>query len=303
MKVKVLSLVVGFFFGTQSVFGQLSGSHNAAQHAEFMVMWTNLNHGASLVWRETVMERMLAEANWAADRLKLTIKRPIEAADIQQVFVASPANGVLQQAKPSYLPDTIYGQHIFDSDIPRGSRLRALKIGLRGNFATTNFEFEFDEGKLGRVLRLSCPNVEYYARDLDKLVGKPSLINSAQAYQLATQWLAAVDVDLAVLEKARMPQAVHQLEYQPPGAANSVFLPIFYVDWGTNFTGLNYIWFNKKNAPWHPSVEVEILGTTKELQNLRIADPSFSRRLPVLITNVLDLVRTPDPPLKTLKGP
>jgi hypothetical protein len=56
-----------------------------------------------------------------------------------------------------------------------------------------------------------------------------------------------------------------------------------------------------------PLVSVEVLGTTKELQELRINDKvnntSFSHRPPLLITNALDLIRTPNPPVKQLQRP
>lgn len=57
-----------------------------------------------------------------------------------------------------------------------------------------------------------------------------------------------------------------------------------------------------KPASYDPVVEVEILGTTKELQDLEINDTSFSHRL-LLITNALDLVRTPNPSAKQLRDP
>jgi hypothetical protein len=44
-----------------------------------------------------------------------------------------------------------------------------------------------------------------------------------------------------------------------------------------------------------PAVEMEILGTTKTLQELRINDLSFSRRPLLLITNALDLLRASNP--------
>ena len=52
-----------------------------------------------------------------------------------------------------------------------------------------------------------------------------------------------------------------------------------------------------------PSVRVEILGTTKELQDMWINDLTFSRRPLLIITNALDLVRAHDPPAKQLKNP
>ena len=144
--------------------------------------------------------------------------------------------------------------------------------------------------------------VEYYARNLDELVGKPSLIDTNGAYQLATQWLAAVDVDVAALEKASGPlikggHSINQLHYLVQGATNAVTLPLFYVDFGSK----HYPASDNLKAFDKPLVSVEVLGTMKELQELEINDPSFSHRPLLLITNALDLICTPDPPVKHLE--
>ena len=148
------------------------------------------------------------------------------------------------------------------------------------------------------------PDVEYYAHDLGKLVDKPSLINKAQAFQLATQWLAAVDMDVEALER-QFPHSVNQLSYSPPGATNAVLLPLYFVGLGTNDGP------HGGNMPitYDPAVEVEILGTTKELQELRIGrnkligDIPYDHRPLLLISNALDLIRTPNPPVKQLENP
>ena len=48
-------------------------------------------------------------------------------------------------------------------------------------------------------------------------------------------------------------------------------------------------------------VRVEILGTTKELQDITINDGTLLRRPLLLITNALDLVRMHDPPAETVQ--
>ena len=265
-----------------------------AQNAEMLAMVTNINH-AGLAYRATVIPRMLVEANWAADRLKLPTKYPIQVTDVQDDYICLPWFSVLHGT--NRFPDTIFGTHIFDSNIPREARLRALKVGLYGRIGITDFKFGFDQGRLLHVMRLSEPNMEYYANKLDDLIGKPSLINDAQAHELATQWLAAVDVDMTALGKLKW--TVNQLHYLPRGTTNAVMLPLYYVDFGLK----HYHWppgSSMKDFD-EPLVSVEVLGTTKELQELKINDPSFSHRPLLLITNVLDLVRTPNPSVKRLQ--
>ena len=266
-----------------------------AQNAERMALVTNVNHGAGLVWRAAVIQRMLSEANWAAVRLKLPTTRPIQMTDIQDDYICLPWFSVLHGT--NRFPDTAFGSHIFDPDTPREQRLRALKIGLYGRIDTANFEFGFDQGRLLHVQRLSEPMVEYYARNLDDLIGKPSLIDTNGAYQLATQWLAAVDVDMAALGKLKW--TVNQLHYLARGATNTVTLPFYFVDFGTK----HYPASGNLHAFDEPLVSVKILGTTKELIELYFLDSSFCRRPPLLMTNALDLVRTPNPSVKQLQNP
>jgi hypothetical protein len=262
------------------------------QWGERMAIITNLNH-ASWAWQEIAIPRMLQEANWAAARLKLPTHYPIQITDIVDCFAGSPSPEVFYSS--NRFPDTIYGAHIYDSDIPRDARMSALQIGIAGRIANTNFEFGFEQGKLCRVTRMSRPAVEYYADNLDGLVGKPSLIDTNGAYQLATQWLAAVDIDMAALNKLKW--TVNQLHYKGRGMTNYATLPLYYVDFGN----IHYPADGNIPAFDKPQVSVEVLGTTKELQELMIKDLSFSRRPLMLVTNVLEMIRTPVPPIKQMR--
>jgi hypothetical protein len=111
-----------------------------------------------------------------------------------------------------------------------------------------------------------------------------------------------VNVDVAALEK-QFPHSVNQLRYLPHGATNAVLLPIYFVGLGTN----NVQHLGNMPVTYNPAVEVEILGTTKELQDLSIArnsdDAPYDHRPLLLITNALDLIRTPNPPTMQLQRP
>jgi hypothetical protein len=198
---------------------------------------------------------------------------------------------------------------LYNSIIPREQRLRALKFGVKDYFDITNFEFGFNEGRLVHVIRLSEPNVEYYAQDLDKLIGQHSLIDTNEAYQLATQWLAAVDIDVTALEHQseyfiKGGHTINQLHYLPGGTTNYVTLPLYYIDFGNQHFPAS----GNLHAFDEPLVSVEILGTTKELQELTIGqntiigDVPYDHRPLLLITNALDLIRTPNPSVKQLQN-
>jgi hypothetical protein len=266
---------------------------NPAEVKEENAMVAGFSH-STLAYRDAVTQKMLVEANYFADQLKLPTPHPIRITDIEYPYpwIPSPWFSLLYKHYPplfGLFPDTSFTTNIYNASLPREARLRALKIGITGKLGTTNFEFYFNQGRLREVMRLSAPDVERYALNLDQLVGKESLINQAQTYELATQWLAAVDVDPVALEK-QFPHSVNQLHYLAKGTTNTVLLPLYYVDFGLKPS--------HRDSP----VEVEILGTTKELQDITINDYSFSSRPLLLITNALDLVRTPNPPMKHLKN-
>lgn len=265
-----------------------------AQRAEMNAMITNINR-SSLDWRAAVMRHMLMEANFFAGRLHLPVSYPVQVSDITYDHIPRPWFSVIHVTHPPYFPVSVFGTNIYNASVPRDQRLRALEIGTYGVIETTNFEFDFYSGKVRQIIRLSAHNVERYANNLDALIGKPSLIDTNGAYQLAIQWLTAVDMDMTAID--RLKWTINQLRYQGRGATNYATLPLYYVDFGNKHFPAN----GNLHSFDEPQVSVEILGTTKELQNLTINDLSLSRRPLLLITNALDLVRMPNPTLKHLQ--
>ncbi|MEI8289757.1 MAG: hypothetical protein WCH99_09810 [Verrucomicrobiota bacterium] len=216
---------------------------------------TNLFY-VSLAYKAVVIQLALSEANYTADHLNLPTPHPIQMADLTQALVSAP---------------------------------KIKNFGAR--LETTNFYFTFPDGKLFAVV-----NKEKHMERFDLYptwAKTPSLINSNGAYQQATQWLAAIDVDVGALEKKYSSQMkIEQMYFwnqpglgvvHPPGDTNKTMLPIFNVTWGEG---------GKTEYP----VQVRILGTTKELMELHLFDSSFSRRPPLLITNAEELNNIKNPP-------
>jgi hypothetical protein len=226
---------------------------------------TNLTYVASLAYKAVVLQLALSEANYTAQHLNLPTPHPIQMVDITKGFVASP---------------------------------KITKFGAA--IETTNFVFTFQEAGKIFVIANKAKNIESF--DLYPIWAKtPSLINSNGAYQLATQWLAAIDVDISALEKKYGSQMkVEQafiwnqpsldVYHHPPGDTNKTMLPIFNVTWGH---GVKYEY----------AAQVRILGTTKELMGLTLGDSSLSRRPPLIITNAEELNSIPNPPMMRLQQP
>lgn len=255
-----------------------------------------------LAYESVAVQLMLGEANYVADKLKLPTPRPIQPTDIQYHYISPPWYSMLKETTRPYGPITVFSNRIFDTNIPREQRARSFKVCLRGTIETTNFLFVFNKGRLSDVEHIAGHDLQYYPDDIEKLIGKPSLINDAQAYEIATQWLNAVDIDVWAMEKKYPPQ-VNQLSVLPVNSTNVVKVPMYFVHWG---------WEHFVNGDANHSVisnslvEVKILGTTKELMELRLpdslfSDTSFSKRPSLLITNAIDLLRMGNPPAKHLE--
>lgn len=101
-----------------------------------------------------------------------------------------------------------------------------------------------------------------------------SLIGTNEAYQLATNWLVKLEVDISALEKAHPPQVTQEYYYRggKVSADRIVMLPRYEVKWGTN--------------QMRPAVWISIFGPTKEPIHIRQEDAAFSRRPKGLVKDV-----------------
>ena len=272
----VLSIYVFALLAALPVFAEMT---DAERDEMFAVIKSNHLARTSLAYRASVGPKMLAEANYFAKKLNLLPRRPIQENDIVRFYVAAP----------------LYSR-IDNTNLPSpAAKLCAAQFVAGGFIDTTNFDFSFNKGYLWGVNN-RLKHIERF--DLyDEWAKTPSLIDTNGAYQLAAQWLSAVDVDVAALEKEYKPIVEQQWcwnqpglnVHHPPGDTNKTMLPIFNVTWGTNWVE-------------YPA-RVQILGTTKELMMLNFSEFSVSRRPLLVITNAIELNNIPDPSLKQLQPP
>jgi len=273
-----------------------------AQDDEWRIMEINLGYESGLAWQGAMGHAMLQKANWLANRLNLPVQRPIQVWQVDAV-ADSPSTSVLHQY-PSWMPDTVYGMDIWNTNIPRLKRILALKFAINGWLDTPAYHFSFRDGQCDCIARQSESGGD--ANNFDKIMTAPHVhlppLKTAEIYQIATNWLAAIDVNLDMLEKSRLPHPVRQEEGRLPGASSPQ--PVYFVAWGTNYYGLNYMAKIVFTNEWSPSVLVEI-GLDKELLQLSVGDLTYYRCLPTLIPSktVWRLVHTPDPPPEQLRNP
>jgi hypothetical protein len=278
---KIVFLVFAFFILIAIAWGQTNqyGISDADEREILALIHKYHLMRGSLAYRSAVIPRMLTEANLFAEQLKLPIPHPIQINDIKDVYVSPPwISGIDQELKNTNIVSPI-------------ARIYAAKVTIGGAIQITNFVFSFDKGKLCYACRMK--NGENALSGSSRLEAMPSLIDNAQAYQLATQWLTAVSVDVPTLEKKYKLSFYQWFIWSSPEKTNKNMLPIFDVKWGEGQMPLED----------GLAAKVTILGTTKELMELRIGDEALSRRPQMIITNALELTSTPDPPLKQLQHP
>jgi hypothetical protein len=210
----------------------------------------------SFAYKATVVAMALTQATQLAQRLNLPCQKPISQPDVKSAFVTPP--GLSKPMLPSV------------------------------SFDTRDFTFSFTDGKL-HVIHGYAYN-DWDMAHYHQWVKMPSLIDTNAAYQLATNWLSAVSVDVAALNR-QYSVSVGQPHFwkNPRVDTNLVALPIYQVKWGCDAGG---------NA----QVAVEIFGPTKELMDLTMTDQSFLTHTNLYLTNSTELNNVPNPP-KNLAPP
>jgi hypothetical protein len=245
----------------------------------------------SLAYKAAVIQGMLGEGNFAAERLHLAEPLPIEAKAVRATNVNPPLRGGLGSFETDLFFYSFPGKG--DSLVLTNSQGTVVHFPERGKLAYIEKKDPFKD--YGGSLEQSQ----------ESLAKIQSQIDTNGAYTLATQWLAAVSVDVKSLE-SRYRSQVTQMSYcsppltpdqamemttkdksLPPGHT-MVNLPIFDVTWGGT-------------ADQNPPVWVQVFGVKKELIRLRMEDTTFLQRAPIVITNALELNSTSSLEHKTLR--
>jgi hypothetical protein len=170
-------------------------------------------------------------------------------------------------------------------------------MGVGGMILTSNYNFDFLKG---RFLRISEKNwlakISPPAKNLDCLTHRISLIDTNEAYQLATQWLARLSVDVGALER-KFPPHVAQSETRVArtnqfGKIETVEIPIpvYMVNWSKT----SYL------IPGMNPVFVKIYGPTKGLLSLGFRGDMLGQipfvSPPLTVTNATALLGPLPPP-------
>ncbi len=184
--------------------------------------------------------------------------------------------------------------HVHQLNLPCPSLLQrtnlaeARVVGGKERFlayvTTTNYSFAFHEdGFLHTLAKRRPPDADAHIPEYHKFLAQQySELDTNGAHQLATQWLAAVGVDVQRLEE----MYAHQVTFPKLDKAVKVVhgsraektrvVPRFWITWGKfGSPGLD------PGAPY--AAQVELIGPTKELAELAVCVRSLSSRPPIAV--------------------
>jgi hypothetical protein len=195
-------------------------------------------------YRNQVSKLMLIEANKVATELALNEQIPMTSSNVIDQHITPP---------------------------------RMAKIGV-GSITTSNYVYYFSVGdKFSSVVRTDS-NQSKKDGIKAKYLWPIDRMDTNAAYQMATQWLEAVSIDVKALN--RDCDAIVRA-WTPEGANGKVFVPQYNVYWvakGMNKAG--------------SVAGVELLMPTKSLQQLYVKKSQYILRAPLQVTNFIFLLKT-----------
>lgn len=202
-------------------------------------------------YQHAALNRIIQEANDVANELQLTENLPITESNIVQAFVDPFGFAYVQQ--------------------------------MIGNISTTNYTYSLSIGNKFSFLDDMHQNEEW--NNYKKSFTWPiSRMDTNEAYQLATQWLAAISMDVKGLNRDCQLFVEPDPSFQsPPGK----FVPVYFVDW------------KRPDLQMGATAQVRVFTPTKRLLGLRVEDPRYILRKPVTFNNLDSLLPGPTPILGT----
>ena len=190
---------------------------------------------------------------------------------------ANQAAQVLQL--PEHLP--ICESNVVESFL---SPLRyAQETGAIGTISTTNYCYCVSRSnKLCYILGVH-QNTDCARWEQDYL-WPVSRVDTNAAYQLATQWLAAVSIDVAGLNRDfSLSIETDNLYVRPPPGK---FVPVYSVAWCKPHEQNPNIVYASGTPRWRVIASVRLFLPTKTLIQVRVEDPKYILRPPVTFSNV-----------------
>jgi len=215
------------------------------------VVWIN-EHYTTPQYRQAAFRLVLQEANRVARELQLPGELPITESNLFEAVV------------------TPFGYNYLNKRI--------------GSVTTKKYCYYVSQGNKFSYLEATHVAQDCY-KFQDQYTWPISRLNTNEAYKLATQWLAAVSMDVAAMNRdCDVTVELDSLGFTPsPGK----FVPIYYVSWmrkgykkGDDVASLVS----------NDVATVEVFTPTKTLLQLRVEKPQYILRKPLIFTNLDSLL-------------
>ena len=181
---------------------------------------------------------------------------------------------------------------VTESDVREGSHVGPAKTNdFSGSILTDKYFFGFGWGHLANFHRndfKSDSDAAVRERNV-RLSKMTSLIDTNGAYQIATNWLNGIGIDLAALDRKYKLNIV-QWRYRAEGFSQGpVMLPVYQVEWRGSPTVAA-----QRRGRQMAVVTLSILGSTKELIEYHVLDYSLFVSPPIKIVEPEKLLALPD---------
>lgn len=218
----------------------------------------------TLAYQVAAMMLMLAEVNFFCEQTGVPHDRPFDLTDVRSGSHIGPP--FLKSFGGSVLTDKLF-------------------FGFGSGHLANYWQRQFMPGSSDQAIR---------SRNLE-LSMMSSLIDEGEAVHLATNWLAALNIDLPALEEKYRREIV-QWRFHPDGPQGEVLmLPVYQIEWRGN------ILRSRPNVE-SAVVTVTVFGVTKEMVKLSILDDSLFLRPAIKFEELKKLLDVPDEEFRTMSN-
>ena len=152
----------------------------------------------------------------------------------------------------------------------------AYAKGAIGNITTRNYVYYVSKGN--KLSYLESPHQVELCKAFQLSNTLPAnLVNTNEALRLATQWLAAISIDVAALNRDCSVKVDLDDTYvrHPVGK----FVPVYFVSW-----------LKSRSGSRGSTASVRLFTPTQTLLQLRVEDPRYILRSPIVFTNLTELL-------------
>jgi hypothetical protein len=215
------------------------------------VVWIDEDY-TTRQYQKAASRLVLQEANQVAKELRLREKLPITQTDLVETVVT-----------------------------PFGFNYRNQSVG---SVTTKNYCYYVSQGNKFCYLEATQPT-EVCKKYQDLYTWPANLMDTNRAYQLATQWLAAVSMDVKAMNRdCHIIINADNIYVHPP---HGKFVPLYWIFWQRKGYEMSN---DAASAIQRDVASVGVFTPTETLLQLRVEDPKYIMRKPLVFTNLDSLL-------------